>query len=195
MGGRMNGKNALSDYLRMLYKIPVLTREEEYALWERIQNGDESAKEKLIEHNLRFVVLVVKSKPYWMNGSVPMEDLIQFGNMGLMEAANKWVPKGRTKFASFARVFIERYTNRGIENSQEIIRLPVNIGEAVKRMKYTEQKLIKRLFREPTYQEIADELKESVEWVIEHQTIISREPISINALLSDNITDDEDSYD
>jgi RNA polymerase primary sigma factor len=130
-----------------------------------------------------------------MNGSVPMEDLIQFGNMGLMEAANKWIPKGRTKFASFARVFIERYTNRGVENTQEIIRLPVNIGEAVKRMKYVEQSLIKKLFREPTYQEIADKMGVDLEWVIEHQTIISREPISINAMLSDNITEDEESYD
>jgi RNA polymerase primary sigma factor len=160
-----------------------------------MQEGDESAKEKLIEHNLRFVVAVIKAKPYWTNGSVPMEDLLQYGNMGLMEAANKWIPKGQTKFASFARVFIERFTNRGVENSQEIIRLPVNIGEAIKRMKYAEQRLIKNLFREPTYQEIADELGESLDWVVKYQAIISREPISINAMLSDNIIEDEESYD
>ena len=188
----MNQKNALSDYLRSLYAIPVLTKDEEFALWEKIQDGDEYAKEKLIEHNLRFVVLVVKAKPYWVNGSVPMDDLLQFGNLGLMEAANKWIPKKRAKFASFARPFIERYVNRGIENTSNIIRLPVNISEEIRRMKYTEHKLSQQLGREPTYEETAKALGEPLKRVIHIKALLTREPISLDALAGQNITEDEE---
>jgi len=188
----MQTKNALSDYLRSLYEIPVLTREEEYALWEKMREGSRQARDKLIRHNLRFVVLVIKSKPYWTNGSVPMDDLIQFGNMGLIEAAKKWVPHKYTKFVSFARPFIERYTNRGIENTQNIIRLPVNISEEIRKMKYHEHKLSQSLGREPTYEELSQSLDKPIKRITYVKALIEREPISLDALAGQNVTEDEE---
>mgnify|MGYP002654562179 CR=1 FL=1 len=186
-----NVKNALSDYLRSLYDIPVLTKDEEYKLWQDMNSGNKRAKEKLIRHNLRFVILVVKAKPYWVNGSVPMDDLIQFGNMGLMEAVKKWIPQKSAKFASFARPFIERYVNRGIENTQNIIRLPVNISEEIRKMKYHEHKLCQNLGREPTYDEIAGSVGTTVKRITYIKALVEREPISLEAVVSQNVTEDE----
>ena len=187
-----NQKNALSDYLRSLYDIPVLTREEEYSLWKKMKDGNRVARDKLIRHNLRFVILVVKAKPYWVNGSVPMDDLIQFGNMGLMEAVKKWVPQKSAKFASFARPFIERYVNRGVENTQNIIRLPVNISEEIRKIKYHEHKLSQKLGREPSYEELSESVGSTAKRIAYIKALIEREPISLEAVVSQNVTEDEE---
>ena len=75
-----NRKNALTDYLQSLYGIPTLTREQEAELSYKIAQGDERALEKLVTHNLRFVVSVIKKMPNWAHSNMPMEDLLSFGN-------------------------------------------------------------------------------------------------------------------
>ena len=82
-------RNALSDYLRSLYNIKILEREEEEELSRKIQAGDAMALDKLITHNLRFVVSVIKDTPAWHHGTVPIEDLLAMGNEALLKAGKR----------------------------------------------------------------------------------------------------------
>ena len=108
----------LSDYLQSLHGIPVLGHEEEYELADRIQAGDQAALAKLIQHNLRFVIFVVRKLAAWSHSRVPQEDLIGFGNEGLLKAARVWVPTNGAKFATYAKPFILRAVERGLQAGQ-----------------------------------------------------------------------------
>lgn len=187
-----NDKNALSDYLRGLYAVPVLSHEEEVALAEKIQKGDMMARDKLIHHNLRFVVSVVKNNPNWMTSSVPMEDLIQFGNEGLLLACSRWQPQGDTWFCRFARKFIESAVMRGVENTGTMIRLPVNIGEQIRKMHYAERRLMQELGREPKTQELADALEVHPKHVTKLKTLIMREPVSLDTYNQEKFKEESD---
>jgi len=118
-------KNALTDYLQSLYNIPTLTQAEEVGLAHLIAQGDDHALEKLVTHNLRFVVSVIKKMPNWSHSNMPMEDLLSFGNEALMNAARKWQPQGKIRFASYAKKFIQLDVQRGVANTKNIIRLPI----------------------------------------------------------------------
>lgn len=183
-------KNALSDYLRGLYAIPILSREEEAKLHEKIKNGDIIAKEKLITHNLRFVVAVVKESPNWMTSNIPMEDLIQFGNEGLIKASERWVPTEGAKFASYARKFIQSAVSRGVENTGTMIRLPVNIGEQVRKMYYTERILKQQLGREPKIKELADALEVHEKQIVKLKAMLLREPVSLDTYNQDKFKEE-----
>lgn len=185
-------KNALSDYLRSLYAMPILSREEEAELATKIKAGDMMARDKLIEHNLRFVVLVVKESPNWMTSNVPMEDLIQFGNEGLLKASMRWVPKGNAKFASYARKFIQSAVSRGVENTGTLIRLPVNIGEQMRKMHYTERVLKQELGREPKTSELADALEVHENHVTRLKAMLLREPVSLDTYNQDKFKEEHD---
>jgi RNA polymerase primary sigma factor len=176
-----NDKNALSDYLRSLYDVPVLTHEEEVSLGNKIKAGDMMARDKLIQHNLRFVVSVVKNNPNWMTSNVPMEDLIQFGNEGLLLASSRWEPQGDTWFCRYAKKFIESAVMRGVENTGTMIRLPVNIGEQMRKMQYVERRLTQELGREPKLHELADALEVHNSHVSKLKGMIMREPVSLDA--------------
>lgn len=182
----MSDKSSLSDYLKGLYQYRTLTRTEEKALWARMQKGDWMAESELVAHNLRFVVSIAKKMPQWGSSSIPLEDLLQFGNLGLVAAARKWVPQGNTKFASFAKVFIKRYIQRGIENSQHLIRLPVNISEQIRKMLYYERILSQKIGRQPTRDELAQLLEVRPDKIDYLRSIILREPSSLEALTSTN---------
>ena len=95
----MKENDILSDYLKSLYGIEPLTVEEEHELAGKIAKGDERALEKLIKHNLRFVVYVVRKMTAWNHGKVPVEDMIAMGNEELFNAGRKWVPKNNARFA------------------------------------------------------------------------------------------------
>lgn len=183
-------KNALSDYLRSLYAIPILSREEEAKLAEKIKQGDYFAKEKLIKHNLRFVVVVVKESPNWMTSNVSMEDLIQFGNEGLMKASERWVPTEGAKFASYARKFIQSAVSRGVENTGTLIRLPVNISEQMRKMHYTERVLKQELGREPKISELANALEVHENHVTKLKAMLLREPISLDTYNQDKFKEE-----
>ena len=187
-----DAKNALSDYLRSLYGIPVLEKDEEVELAKKIRAGDIHARDKLVKHNLRFVVSVVQKEPSWINSGVPMEDLIQFGNMGLIEAANTWVQTNNAKFATYAKTFIKRYVMRGVENTGNIIRLPVNISEEIRRVKYKEARLAQELGREPTTGEIAEYMNQPLSRINYIHGVLMREPSSLDALAGNNVTEDDD---
>lgn len=176
-----NDKNALSDYLRSLYDIEPLTLEEEEALSAKIQSGDDMALEKLITHNLRFVVSVIKNTPAWHHGSMPMEDLLAMGNEALLKAGRRWVPKNNSRFATYAINFILKDVRRGIDNFGNLIRIPVNVSEEIRRMKYTERVLAQKLGREPRSSELADALEIHEKRVTKLKALMLREPVSLDA--------------
>ena len=180
-------KNALTDYLQSLYGIPTLTQEEEADLAYRIAQGDDYALEKLVTHNLRFVVSVIKKMPNWSHSNMPMEDLLSFGNEALMNAARKWQPQGKIRFASYAKKFIQLDVQRGVANTKNIIRLPVNITEEVRRIKYATRMLTQELGRTPTDRELATKLNVSPNRIAYINSILNKEPVSLEIYNSEHL--------
>jgi RNA polymerase primary sigma factor len=185
-----NRKNALSDYIRSLYGIKPLTREEERTLAERIIEGDQFALEKLVTHNLRFVVTTIKNTPTWHHSGVDMEDLLGFGNEALLLAAKKWKPQGNIRFISYARKVILTEVNRGVANTKNIIRLPVNIMEELRRIKYNERVLSQELGREPSNKELADKMGIATERIDHINSVLNKEPISLEAFDTDHLKEE-----
>lgn len=187
-----NKKNALSDYLRTLYNIPTLSRDIEAQLAQRIQAGDEEALETLVTHNLRFVVTVIKSMPHWTHSSVDMEDMLGFGNEALILAAKKWQPMGKIRFASYAKKVIITEVNRAVANTKNIIRLPVNITEEMRRNKYAERLLTQQLQRKPTDKELADHLGTTPERIAYINSVLNKEPISMESVNSEHLKEEDE---
>lgn len=184
-------RSALSDYLKLLYEYEPLSHEEEIVLSERIQSGDMMALEKLVTHNLRFVVSTIKATPMWQHSSVPMEDLLGFGNEELINAARKWKPKNNARFVTYAKKFIIRGVNRAVANTSNLIRLPVNWIEEIRRMKYAERLLSQELGRVPTSKELADKMGVPVKQINHVQTLLLKEPISLDVVNNDYLRDNE----
>ena len=186
-------KNALTDYMQSLYKIPTLTLEDEAKLADLISQGDEQALEKLVTHNLRFVVSVIKKMPNWSHSNMPMEDLLSFGNEALLHAAQSWKPMGKIRFASYAKKFIHFDVNRGVANTKNMIRLPVNITEEIRRIRYTERVLSQTLQRQPTDAELADKLNIPITRIAYINSILSKEPVSLEIFNSEHL--EQEGYD
>ena len=184
-------RSALSDYLKLLYEYEPLSQEEEITLSERIHSGDMMALEKLVTHNLRFVVSTIKATPMWQHSSVPMEDLLGFGNEELINAAKKWKPKNNARFVTYAKKFIIRGVNRAVANTSNLIRLPVNWIEEIRRMKYAERLLSQELGRVPTSKELADKMGVPVKQINHVQTLLLKEPISLDVVNNDYLRDNE----
>lgn len=185
-----NRKNALSDYIRSLYKIKPLTREEERDLADKIAQGDDLALDKMVTHNLRFVVTTIKNTPTWHHSGVDMEDLLGFGNEALLLAAKKWKPQGNIRFISYARKVILTEVNRGVANTKNLIRLPVNITEELRRIKYNERMLSQELGREPSNTELANKVGIPTERIDHINAILNKEPISLEAFDADHLKEE-----
>jgi DNA-directed RNA polymerase sigma subunit (sigma70/sigma32) len=188
----LSNDGALSKYLRGLYGISTLTKEEESELSTRIQAGDPQALDKLVTHNLRFVVSVIKNMQSWQHSNVPMEDLLGFGNEALLTSAKRWVPKNNAKFATYAKKFIVRGVERGVANTANIIRIPVNVMEEVRRMKYCERILTQDLGRPPTTKEVSERLGIQPKRINQLKSLLMREPVSLDALNSEHLKDDHE---
>jgi RNA polymerase primary sigma factor len=185
-------KNALSDYVRGLYQHAVLPLEEEERLSRMIQAGDRAALDKLVRHNLRFVVSVVKESPAWHHGAVPFEDLIAMGNEGLLKAAQRWVPRNGARFATYAKPFIVKGVRRALDNEWSMIRIPVNMAEEIRRMKYIERSLSQELGREPTTKEVADRMVVHEKRVVELQDVINQQPVSLESFNQEKFQEESD---
>ena len=175
-----NNNDIKSDYLKSLYGIPTLSTQDEHRLAQLIAEGDDEALEKLVTHNLRFVPHVVTKMPAWQHSKMPMEDILAIGNEMLLIAAKRWKPHANVPFAGYARPFIERGVRRELDNTANIIRLPVNIMEALKRMNYNERALLQVLGRKPTVEELATMLGTTTARIHQLRGFISREPISLD---------------
>ena len=118
---------------------------------------------------------------------MPMEDLLSFGNEALINAARAWKPMGKIRFASYAKKFIHFDVNRGVANTKNLIRLPVNITEEIRRVKYTERMLSQELGRDPSEGELANKLGVDIKRIAYINSIISKEPVSLEIFNSEHL--------
>ena len=162
-------------YLREIGKIPLLTYEQELELAQRILDGDESAKQKLTESNLRLVVSIAKK---YVGRGMLLLDLIQEGNMGLIKAVEKFDYTKGYKFSTYATWWIRQAITRAIADQARTIRIPVHIVETINKLIRTSRHLLQQNGREPTPEEIAAEMEIPVERVAEIQKI-AQDPVSL----------------
>ena len=182
-------------YLREIGRIPLLTFEEELELAKKILEEDEAAKQKLAESNLRLVVSIAKK---YVGRGMLFLDLIQEGNMGLIKAVEKFDYKKGFKFSTYATWWIRQAITRAIADQARTIRIPVHMVETINKLIRTSRHLLQMLGREPSPEEIAEEMEIPVEKVMEIQKI-AQDPVSLetpigeedDSHLGDFIPDDE----
>ena len=182
-------------YLREIGRIPLLTYEEELDLAKKVLEGDEEAKQKLAESNLRLVVSIAKK---YVGRGMLFLDLIQEGNMGLIKAVEKFDYTKGFKFSTYATWWIRQAITRAIADQARTIRIPVHMVETINKLIRTSRHLLQQLGREPTPEEIAAEMEIPVEKVIEIQKI-AQDPVSLetpigeedDSHLGDFIQDDD----
>ena len=162
-------------YLREIGKIPLLSFEEELDLAKKVLDGDEDAKQKLAESNLRLVVSIAKK---YVGRGMLFLDLIQEGNMGLIKAVEKFDYKKGYKFSTYATWWIRQAITRAIADQARTIRIPVHMVETINKLIRTSRHLLQQLGREPTPEEIAEEMEIPVEKVMEIQKI-AQDPVSL----------------
>ena len=163
-------------YLREIGKISLLTYEEELELAKEILKGNEEAKQKLAESNLRLVVSIAKK---YVGRGMLFLDLIQEGNMGLIRAVEKYDHTKGYKFSTYATWWIRQAITRAIADQARTIRIPVHMVETINKLIRTSRHLLQQLGREPTPEEIAKEMDLSVEKVLEIQKI-AQDPVSLD---------------
>ena len=162
-------------YLREIGRIPLLSYEEELELAKRVLDGDEEAKQKLAESNLRLVVSIAKK---YVGRGMLFLDLIQEGNMGLIKAVEKFDYTKGYKFSTYATWWIRQAITRAIADQARTIRIPVHMVETINKLIRTSRHLLQQLGREPSPEEIAEEMEIPVEKVIEIQKI-AQDPVSL----------------
>ena len=162
-------------YLREIGRIPLLTYDQELELAKKVLEGDEEAKQKLAESNLRLVVSIAKK---YVGRGMLFLDLIQEGNMGLIKAVEKFDYTKGFKFSTYATWWIRQAITRAIADQARTIRIPVHMVETINRLIRTSRHLLQQLGREPTPEEIAKEMDMSVEKVMEIQKI-AQDPVSL----------------
>jgi RNA polymerase primary sigma factor len=150
-----DGTTAFNLYIQDIMQTPLLTREEEIKLARRIQRGDKAAREHMIKANLRLVVKIARE---YEDYGLPLLDLINEGNMGLMRAVEKFDPTKGAKLSTYAAWWIKQSIKRGLANQSKTIRLPVHLVDKISRMRKTAHRLQDEIGREPTDAELADEL-------------------------------------
>ncbi len=182
-------------YLREIGRIPLLTFDEELDLAKKVLDGNEKAKQKLAESNLRLVVSIAKK---YVGRGMLFLDLIQEGNMGLIKAVEKFDYKKGYKFSTYATWWIRQAITRAIADQARTIRIPVHMVETINKLIRTSRHLLQQMGREPSPEEIAAEMEIPVEKVMEIQKI-AQDPVSLetpigeedDSHLGDFIPDDE----
>ncbi|MBE6725909.1 MAG: RNA polymerase sigma factor RpoD [Ruminococcaceae bacterium] len=165
----------VSMYLREIHAYPLLTPEEEAALGRAMAEGDDDAKERMIEANLRLVVSVAKR---FEGRGLSLSDLIQEGNLGLMKAADKYDYSKGYRFSTYATWWIRQAVSRAIADQSRTIRIPVHMVESIYRVTRSQRELTQKNGREPTVDEIAEDTGMSEDKVQEVMRIAS-DPVSL----------------
>ncbi len=158
-------------YLKDVRPIPLLTSEEEIKLAKRVKQGDKEAREKMIRSNLRLVVSIAKR---YINLGVPLSDLIEEGNIGLMRSVEKFDPGRGFRFSTYASWWIKQGISRAIIDQGKMIRVPVYMNEEIHKYKKIVEKLTHKLKRKPQLNEIAKKMMISVDKAKDVQGSISR---------------------
>ena len=183
---RGNAEDPVRMYLKEIGRIPLLSSEEEIELAKRMEEGDEEAKKKLSEANLRLTVSIAKR---YSGRGMQFLDLIQEGNLGLIKAVEKFDYRKGYKFSTYATWWIRQSITRAIADQARTIRIPVHMVETMNRVNRTSRRLLQEYGREPTPEEIAEAMNLPVERVLEISKI-SQEPVSLETPLGE----EEDSH-
>lgn len=173
-------------YLKEIGRVPLLTAEEEVALAQKIEDGDELSKRRLAEANLRLVVSIAKR---YVGRGMLFLDLIQEGNLGLIKAVEKFDFRKGFKFSTYATWWIRQAITRAIADQARTIRIPVHMVETINKLIRISRQLLQELGREPTPEEIAEQMELPVERVREIMKI-AQEPVSLET----PIGEEEDSH-
>ena len=173
-------------YLKEIGKVSLLTADEEIELAQRMEKGDENAKKRLAEANLRLVVSIAKR---YVGRGMLFLDLIQEGNLGLIKAVEKFDYRKGYKFSTYATWWIRQAITRAIADQARTIRIPVHMVETINKLIRVSRQLLQELGREPSPEEIAEEMDMSVDRVREILKI-SQEPVSLET----PIGEEEDSH-
>ena len=177
-----DGNTAYILYLREIGQTPLLTPAQEIALAKRIQKGDAKAREEMIKANLRLVVKIARE---YEDYGLPLLDLINEGNMGLMKAVERFDPNKGAKLSTYAAWWIKQSIRRALSNQSKTIRLPVHIGDKLLHMRRASMKLQEVLGREPTDEELAEEVGMTAFRVAELRTASTR-PASLDAPIGED---------
>lgn len=186
IGGDTNADDPVKVFLKDIGKIPLLNADEETDLAKRMSDGDEYAKNKLTEANLRLVVAIAKR---YVGRGMQLLDLIQEGNLGLMKAVEKFDYTKGFRFSTYATWWIRQAITRAIADQARTIRIPVHMVETINKLARTNRMLVQKLGRDPTPEEIADEMDLPVDRVMEIQRI-SQDPVSLEM----PVGEEEDSH-
>jgi RNA polymerase primary sigma factor len=174
-------EDPLKLYVRQIGGGPLLTREEERELARRKDEGDEEAKRRLIESNLRLVMAITRN---YTKANVPLLDLIQEGNLGLIRAVEKFDYRLGYKLSTYATWWIRQAITRALADQGRTIRLPVHVADQVRRLLRARRQLAQKLNREPTLAELAREAQQSEERVRELLELVEN-PVSLETPVGD----------
>lgn len=174
--------NSIKIYMREMGQFSMLSADEEIELANRIAEGDQSAKNELVEANLRLVVSLAR---HYQGCGLSYQDLIQEGNIGLIKAAEKFDVSKGFRFSTYASWWIKQALSRAIADQSRTIRIPVHMTENINKFKKTERELLSKLNREPKVKEIADAMGISEKQAKEIQSYIV-EPTSLDIQVGDD---------
>lgn len=174
--------NSIKIYMREMGQFSMLSADEEIKLAHRIAEGDQSAKNELVEANLRLVVSLAR---HYQGCGLSYQDLIQEGNIGLIKAAEKFDVSKGFRFSTYASWWIKQALSRAIADQSRTIRIPVHMTENINKFKKTERELLSQLNREPKIKEIADAMGISEKQAKEIQSYIV-EPTSLDIQVGDD---------
>jgi len=175
---RETSRANLGVYLKEISRIPLLTREREQEVARRVRAGDAAAKQRMVEANLRLVVQVARR---YFNRGLPLPDLIEEGNIGLLRAVEKFDPDRGLRFSTYAVWWIRQAIVRALANQARTIRLPVHVELLLGRYAREQQRLQQELQRQPTEDELARALNTSVAEVRELEEVRRQQPVSLDA--------------
>jgi RNA polymerase primary sigma factor len=182
---RLPGGDALQLYLREIGEVKLLTPKEEIALARRIKKGDKQAREHMIKANLRLVVKIARD---YSGLGLPLLDLINEGNIGLMKGVERFNPTKGAKLSTYAAWWIKQAIKRALANQSKTIRLPVHVVDKVAHIRRAEMKLRETLDRDPSDEEVADELGMHAVRVRAYRQA-SKAPVSLDAPLGEDESD------
>jgi RNA polymerase primary sigma factor len=179
---RYDGDTAIKLYLREIGQVKLLTPQEEIQLAARIKKGDKKAREQMIKANLRLVVKIARD---YEGIGLPLLDLISEGNIGLMKAVERFDPKKGGKLSTYGSWWIKQSIKRALANQSKTIRLPVHLVDKISKMRRLSMRLQEELGREPTDEELADELDVTA-LRVRQMRLASIRPASLDAPIGDD---------
>jgi RNA polymerase primary sigma factor len=179
---RYDADTAIKLYLREIGQVKLLTPQEEIELAARIKKGDKKAREQMIKANLRLVVKIARD---YDGIGLPLLDLISEGNIGLMKAVERFDPKKGGKLSTYGSWWIKQSIKRALANQSKTIRLPVHLVDKISKMRRVAMKLQEELGREPTDEELADELGMTA-MRVRQMRMASIRPASLDAPIGDD---------